>query len=288
MIINDILGLPANTTFLIIHADDAGLCHAENRATKAALEFGLVNSTSVMVPCPWFEEMAAYFLEHPEVDFGVHLTLTSEWKHFRWGPLTSHNHVSSLITDKGYFYANRYDFKSKAKIDEIKIELKAQIEKVLYYGLKPTHLDSHMYTMCMSDALLQLYIDLGKEYKLPVLLSEELMESVGFNVAKSNYGDQLFVNNIYVAHYDRFHIDGHAAYYTEVISNLKPGLNAILIHPAYDDREMKAVAVNHPNFGAEWRQQDFNFFTNDITKELLSNQGINMITWREIGSYLYK
>jgi len=129
------LGYADNTKLLIIHADDIGVSHSENIATFLALKAGTVNSGSIMMPCPWVPEVAEYVLKNPEVDFGLHLTLTAEWESMKWGPVASKDKVSSLINENGYFYSNCLTFGQKAKVDEAIIELRAQIDKAILLGI---------------------------------------------------------------------------------------------------------------------------------------------------------
>ena len=133
-----------NKKFLIVHADDAGMAWSQNKATQIGLLKGSISSTSLMVPCPWFYEMAQFCLTYPEVDYGIHLTLTGEWKTYPTRPITPVNKIPSLVNSEGFFYPKRTDVRDFAKIDEVYLELKNQIEHALFLGLKPTHLDSHM------------------------------------------------------------------------------------------------------------------------------------------------
>jgi len=91
------LGYPRVAKLLIVHADDLGMAHSINAATIKAFETGLVNSGSIMIPCPWLPEIAAYARANPNADLGLHLTLTSEWKLFRWGSVLPKDSVRSLF-----------------------------------------------------------------------------------------------------------------------------------------------------------------------------------------------
>jgi len=140
------LGHSADTKLLIVHADDLGEAHSVNAASIKALESGAVNSASIMVPCPWFPEIADYAKSHPEVDFGLHLTLTSERIYYRWGPVASADKVRSLLDENGYLH---HDWTPTTHIDshEAELELRAQIDRAYAMGVRPTHLDSHQYRL---------------------------------------------------------------------------------------------------------------------------------------------
>ena len=278
--IQERLGYPADTKLLIIHADDIGVSHSENIASIHAMENGSVNSGSMMVPCPWFPEIAAYAAEHPESDFGLHLTITSEWKYFKWGPISPITEVPGLLTDFNHFYRSRKDVKSNATAEEIEKELRSQIELALKYGIDITHLDSHMFTLYLKAEYLEVYKKLGREYKLPILLNAEYLTLFGLDADK-HINEDIVVDKVYMA-YSPDYEQGMANYYTESIQSMQPGLNIILLHAAYNNEEMRGVTSNHPGYGAEWRQQDFNFFTSDACKKVVAEENIQLITWREI------
>ena len=138
---------PSAEKLLIIHADDVGMCHSVNEATILALEGGIVTSGSIMVPCPWFLEIAEYCRENPEADLGIHITLTSEWKHYRWRPVSSINKVPGLIDEEGYLWHSEEDVAKHASPAEVEIEIRAQVQRAIDFGIKPTHIDTHMGTV---------------------------------------------------------------------------------------------------------------------------------------------
>ncbi|MEE9364958.1 MAG: polysaccharide deacetylase family protein [Cellulophaga sp.] len=282
MSISEKLGFSKNTKLLIIHADDAGLANAENLATITALEKGLVNSYSIMVPCPWFFEMAAFASKEKQYDCGIHLTLTCEWKHYKFGPVLPASEVPSLVDKQGYFHRSREEFKANATVTDVKKELKAQIERALEYGISPTHLDSHMYTLGVDSIFLQVYKELGIEYNLPILLNKTFLDSFGIDTEKHLSSSDFCVDKVVLGHYDYFEKGELANYYEDSLNSITEGLNMILIHPALDNQEMQAIAINHPNFGSKWRQIDLDFFTSEKCRSLLLKNNIQLITWRDI------
>src|SRR5690606_16295123 len=156
--IQEKLGYPKNAKLLIIHADDLGVAHSENAASFTVLEKGAVNSASILVPCPWFPEAAAYAKDHPTADIGVHLAITSEWKLLKWGPVAPVTKVPSLVDKYGFFYADTPGAIAHAKPDEVETELRAQIDRALAFGVDVTHLDSHMGTVVSHPDLIKIYL----------------------------------------------------------------------------------------------------------------------------------
>ncbi|WP_190808507.1 polysaccharide deacetylase family protein [Flagellimonas sp. S3867] len=277
------LGYPNNTKLLIIHADDAGLSHSENRATFQSLNKGIVNSYSIMVPCPWFYEAAQFAINNPTYDIGIHLTLTCEWENYKFGPVLPKSKVPSLMDQNGYFFKNRDEVRNNADPDEVRKELMAQIEKVLSLGLAPTHLDSHMYSVGSKPEFLQIYKELGEKYDLPILLNRQLMEMAGLDADKNITQNDLLVNKVHIGKFEYFESGELHSYYSNIFDELVEGLNIILIHPAFDDEEMKGITINHPNFGSEWRQIDLDAFTSDQLKSRLKKSNAKLITWKDVG-----
>jgi hypothetical protein len=126
--INERLGYPREAKLLIVNADDAGMCHAVNAGVERALRMGLVTSCTVMAPCPWFGDFAARVRRCPDLRAGIHLTTTSEWDNYRWGPVAPRERVRSLLDPEGFFYRSEGEFYQKADLGEVEIEFRAQIE----------------------------------------------------------------------------------------------------------------------------------------------------------------
>lgn len=275
------LGYPKESKLLIIHADDLGVSHSENMASIKAMEEGYVNSASIMVPCPWFPEIAEYAKNHPDMDFGLHLTITSEWKFYKWGPSTSKDAVYSLINEQGYFYDLVPKVAEHGEADQVEVELRRQVQKALDAGINVTHLDAHMGAVMATPEFLEAYIKVGKDFNVPVLLDNGIPAMSSPKIKALLDDSDVIVDAIITAMPSDFKT-GMKQFYTNTLKNMKPGLNCLLIHTAYDDEEMQAITVDHPDWGSTWRQQDFDFFTSEECKTLLKENNIQLVTWREI------
>ena len=283
--ISERLGYSKDAKLLIMHADDIGVAHSVNAATIEAFAKKGITSGSIMVPCAWFPEIAAYAKQHPELDLGIHITLTAEWKNYKWGGVLPSNQIPSLLTKDGFFYESVADFFKHAKIEEVEKEVRAQIDRAIAFGIQPTHLDSHMGSLFASPALFQLFQRIGKEYKIPVLIP--------MNMIKGQFAQ-------YVQYIDPGHIplqqlfslfmsidpSKWAESYNGFIAQLVPGINEIIVHLAYDDPEMQAVTIGHPDFGAAWRQRDFNYVVSEDFKSALKKNNVQLITWRDVQKLL--
>ncbi len=281
------LGYPAKTKLLIIHADDLAVAHAENQASIKALQQGAVTSASVMVPCPWFPEMASFAKANPQHDLGLHLTLSSEWLPYRWGPVAPRSEVSSIVDANGYFYPDCAAFGAKAKAEEVERELRAQIEKAKAMGLQPTHFDSHMRCLFYQNPLFfEIYLRLGREYGVPVMVGGEFLKNAPEAYRKLITERDIVVDRTITATPKDFK-GGMAAFYTHVFQNMEAGVNVLVMHTAFENDEMTGMTAGFPGlWDAAWRQADYDFFTGDACRQLIKDNGIQLITWREVGKLL--
>jgi len=226
--------------FVIAHADDIGMCHGANTAFAAVAGKGFITSGSVMVPCPWFPEIAEMAAANPEFDLGVHLTLTSEWRHYRWRPLTGASKSSGLVDNDGCMWRTARAAHDHAHLDAVEAELRAQIDAALAAGIDATHLDCHMGT-AQSPKFADIYLRLGRDYRLPVLFPRHW----------DNYGTGLKLGDVDPARHaariaelearghpiiDRFVETpwtalGNAAAYRRMIADVTPGLTFLAFHP---------------------------------------------------------
>lgn len=284
------MGFAADAKLLIIHADDLGVSHSENMASIKAMETGSVNSGSIMMPTPWVLEIAEYAQNHKDThDLGLHLVLTSEWKNYRWRPIASKESVPSLINEHGYFHASCTD---TVNIKEVEVELRAQIELAYAMGIEPTHLDSHMGCLLWtSQEIFKVYVKLANAYNLPCLIDASFSslfasESEFYEFLKSENQQVIINQNFTISEAE--YAKGPEAYYINVLKSLQPGVSQLLIHPGYDNEEMRGMTVDHPEWGATWRQIDFDFFMSEKCEAILKAENIILVSWRDIKKALKK
>jgi chitin disaccharide deacetylase len=274
------LGYPKDAKLLIIHADDVAETHAVNAATFQAVESGAVNSASIMVPCPWFPEAADYARSHPEADFGLHLTLTSERVYYRWGPLAARNNVPSLVDRNGYFH---HDWDQHPRIDprDVETELRAQIERALAMGVRPTHFDSHQYRLIENGKeIFQVFVRLGHEYNVPIFVARDWFSEHPYLEASLGPRDLILDHTVTIG--PDVPAEKWADFYRDAVKNLQPGVTEFVIHVGLADEELRAATRERATWGAAWRQRDFDFFMSKEFRLLLEQQQVKLITWREL------
>lgn len=274
------LGYPPGTKLIIVHADDLGETHAVNAAAIKALEAGTVNSASLMVPCPWFPDMADYAKSHPDADLGLHLTLTSERVYYRWGPVAPADKVPSLVDENGYFHHD-WEHNQHVNAKEVEIELRAQIERALAMGVRPTHLDSHQYRLIMNGKeLFDAMLRVAHEYKLPVFVTRDWFAEHPYLQASLGPSDIVLDHTVTIE--PDVPAGKWAEFYLTALKNLQPGVTEFVIHPGFDDEELRAATRERSTWGSSWRQRDYDFFTSDQFRQTLAQQHIKLITWREL------
>lgn len=276
-----------NTRYLIIHSDDAGMSHSVNQATISAMDTGCVSSCSIMVPCPWFPEFAKYASQHPEKDYGIHLTLNSEFGNLRWGPVAGRGTVPSLVDADGYLHSNKEQVIANARPAEVEIELRAQIDKALKAGIKLSHLDTHMGTVISTADMLDIYVRLGLEYNLPVMIIRNPDPLVG-----RAYPDLVARTTDYVRALDAKGLpaidylfqfyegkdhDARQKRYLDTFRNLKPGVTQMIIHCGYDDEELSAITGSH-----FLRGDDTRIFSDPEVRAEIDKMGIRIISWQQL------
>jgi predicted glycoside hydrolase/deacetylase ChbG (UPF0249 family) len=278
----DRLGYPPGTKLVIIHGDDLGETHAVNAAAIKALEAGSINSASLMVPCPWFPEIADYARSHPGGDFGLHLTLTSERVYYRWGPVAPADKVPSLLDENGYFHHD-WDKNQHINPKEVEFELRAQIERALAMGVRPTHLDSHQYRLIVNGKdLFDVMVRVAHEYQLPVFVTRDWFADHPYLEASLGPDDIVLDHTVTIG--PEVLPEKWAEFYISALKNLKPGVTEFVIHPGFDDEELRAATRERSTWGSGWRQRDFDFFSSNQFRQILAQENVKLITWRELAN----
>jgi hypothetical protein len=273
------LGYPADSKLLIIHADDLAVAHSVDAASFDALNKNAVTSASIMVPCPWLNEVALYAKDHPETDLGLHLTLTSEWKIFRWGPVESKSNVKSLLDPSGYLWPETAPATANEKSQEVEREIRAQIDRAIALGIHPTHLDTHMGVLFSSPELFAILVKLAHEYNLPFLAPRFPGDLSKFLLLLSP--KDIIMDSVVIAS-PIVHVNEWRDFYVNAVKNLKPGLTEMIVHLGHDDAELQAVTLDHPDYGSAWRQRDYDIVISAEFKKALDENHVILVKWKEL------
>jgi predicted glycoside hydrolase/deacetylase ChbG (UPF0249 family) len=275
------LGYPADAKLLILHADDLGVAHSVDAASFDALDSRAVSSASIMMPTPWVTEVATYAKTHPDRDLGLHLTLTSEWKTYRWGSVGSADKVPSLLGPDGTFPTDTPVVAAKAIPAEAEREIRAQVERAVALGIHPTHLDSHMGSLFASPELFATLAKVAHDYHLPFLA----VRGMGGGVALPTNDKDVLLDSVVIAGMNQPR-DQWKEFYFEAIKNLKPGLTEMIVHLGHDDAELQAVTVEHEPYGSAWRQRDYDIVTSQAFRQALKDNNVSLVTWRQVQKLL--
>lgn len=272
------LGFSPTDRVVIFHADDIGMCQASVSAYADCVAFGLVSSAATMVPCGWFPAAAEFCRRQPQADMGVHLTLTSEWDSYRWGPISTRDPASGLLDDEGYFYRAAADVAANGTETAVYRELKAQIERALAAGIPVTHIDTHMFAVY--PAFMDIYLRLSREYDVPAFaLRPSAAQQLGRPLTAAEAQNRPLLDAwramSYEDHENRFEQARH------YLDTLPPGLTYFLLHPAKETPELRAIAP-------DWRTRaaDYRLFTSEKFRRHVRQNGVRVIGWRALKELL--
>ncbi len=285
------LGFQSDDRVVIIHADDVGMCNGANVAFRELSNLGSVTSGAVMVPCPWFLNVLELAEQNPNLDIGVHLTLTSEWKSYRWGPISTTKKSSGLIDDQGYFWHRTPMLAEHVVPEAAEIEMRAQIEKALDLGLDITHLDAHM-GVAFIPQLFSVYLRLAKEYQLPILLPRMISDYTSVldlgNPPLIMYHKAIEeMENIGWPIIDYFRMtpgvpseEVHSAYY-DMIGSLPKGLTFMALHPTCPG-EIELIVPPK----AHYRTDEYHLLREQEFLKFMKDEGITTIGFRKFRDWL--
>ncbi len=270
---NRLLGYPDDARLLIINADDFGRSHACNAGILRSFTEGVVSSTTLMVPCPWALHAMQILRDHPDLSFGVHLTVISDLPLYRWGSLTSRDKVPSLIDEAGFFYGYERipEFLAQARLSELEVEFRAQIEAVLAASLSPTHLDWHcLYNGGRAD-IFELTVKLAKEYGLAVRVFDR-------STGEALRGQGLPTNEHPVVDTYKLDVVGKSAWFARTLRELPAGLSEWAAHPALGTPEVQAYDPEG------WRAHptDLDFLISQEARSIIEQEGIVLLSYKPL------
>nr|MBI1231674.1 ChbG/HpnK family deacetylase [Cytophagales bacterium] len=296
------MGFPAGAKVLILHVDDAGMSYEANEGTILSMEKGAANSCSVMMPCSWVPDYFSHLKDHPDTDAGVHLTLTSEWKGYRWGPVSGRTVTPTLVDAGGYFWPAVRDVVMHGDSEELYLEIKAQVDKFIAMGVQPAHLDSHMGTLFASELFLEKYLQLGIAYQIPVMfpgghatwIQQESNASTLDVDQLQAIGKMLWDAGLPVLddlHTDSYSwkidpsIEGNDAAiqsfktqkFIETIQLLEPGVTQIILHATNSTPHFERISPS-----GSLRKGDMLAMMDPKFQQFLVDEGVILTTWREL------
>ncbi|WP_081298620.1 MULTISPECIES: polysaccharide deacetylase family protein [unclassified Hydrotalea] len=296
------LGFPKGAKVVILHVDDAGMSYESNEGAILALTKGVATSTSVMMPCSWVPGFVQFLKEHPQIDAGLHLTLTAEWKNYRWGPLSGKPATQGLVDQQGCLWPNVADVVQHASAAEVATEINAQLQRALTMGFTPTHVDTHMGTLLATPAFAEQYIQLGIKNHIPVMLpsghatlialqmhaSQQLMAQMhfmgnllwkaGLPVLDDLYNESYdWVNPTNTLQNDSLLQAYRTNRYIAALDSLQPGITMVIMHCTATTPQFKYISDSGPT-----RRGDLLAMLDPRLKAYIQEKGIILTTWREL------
>ncbi|HEY0770063.1 MAG TPA: polysaccharide deacetylase family protein [Sphingobacteriaceae bacterium] len=296
------LGYPKGSKVLILHVDDVGMSWDSNEGAINAIEKGVATSLSVMMPCPWVPGFIHYLKDHPKIDAGLHLTLTSEWKDYRWGPLKGKPAVPGLVDKEGALWPSVQEVVKNASADEVEQEIRAQLARAREAGFEPTHMDSHMGTLFATPQFMERYISVGVENKIPVMfpgghstmISRQMNMTPELRTQLTQTGAMLWnaglpvLDDLHNVSYGFEYRDDSSMSdaelqkiatknYIQTIRDLKPGLTMVIMHCTSPSEVFSRISDS-----GRVRKADMLAMMDPEFKKFLEREKIILTTWREV------
>ena len=282
------LGFPKGKKVLLLHCDDAGMCPEANAAVQNYLGKGFLHSAAVMMPCPNAKEMIQWAKGHPAEDIGLHLTLTSEWSKYRWGPVSDPSRVPGLVDPDGKLWHEVPDVVMHASAAEVETEIRAQIEKSIAMGYRPSHIDTHMGTLYATPGYVKVFFKVAESYHIPANVIDLTYPEVAEKFKQQGYpvNDEVIrlVHEYSMPRLDNFTSVGPGKTYEEkrtnffkLVDSLKEGLTEIIFHPSVPDENLKTIT-------GTWQQRGWEaeLFADPAVIRFFKDKGIIITNWKEI------
>jgi hypothetical protein len=282
------LGFPAGRKILLLHSDDAGMCPEANQAVKDYYSKGIVKSAAVMMPCPAAEDIVKWAVQNPKADIGVHLTLTSEWKTYRWGTVANPHYIPGLLDPQGKMWKSVPEVVRNASPQEVEIEIRAQIALMKSIGHTPSHIDTHMGTLYGSPEFVKVFLKIAEDYQIPAnaidLSNKEVLDyyrSAGYPITAEVVE---MVKNYKLPKLDNFTSvpDGKTyedkkTNFIKLVKSLKPGLTEIIFHPSVETENLKTIT-------GSWQQRvwEAQMFSDPEIINFFAENNIQLTNWKEI------
>ncbi len=281
------LGWGPNQVVVILHVDDVGMSRSSNLGAVESVEKGVATSWAVMMPCPWVPDIAHYLKKHPDIDSGLHLTLTSEWEPYRWGPVAGKSQVPGLVDPEGCLWRNVAGVVTKGSPDEIEREIRAQIDRAETIGLPITHIDSHMGTLFARPDFFERFARVGIEKQIPILAigghgthtrveNPGALDQVGKLIPKIWNAGLPVLDDLHTGTYGWKAAEKTSRLLT-LLADLKPGVTEILFHASRPTEDFPVITSS-----SESRLADLNALTDPAVKKLIQDRGIVLTTWKEL------
>lgn len=282
------LGWPEGSRVVIFHSDDLGMSHEMNAGAIDALENGVVTSASVMMPCPWAPEIVRWHKANPDVDLGLHLTLTSEWTDYRWEPLLGADTVPGLVDPEGAFWHRVPQVVENATADEVEAEIRAQIRRARDMGFEFTHMDSHMGTLFANLAFFRRYVKVGRELGIPILMpgghgTHAAKEAPGMGTMMKMMGRVVWeaglpvIDDLHGRSYDWTTGEENIEGFTRLLRELEPGITEVIVHCATGSDIFPKITDSYPQ-----REGNRIGLTSDEVKRVIEEEGIILTDWKEL------
>lgn len=282
------LGFPKGTKVLLLHMDDLGMCEEANQAGMNYIANGHILSGAVMMPCEFAVPFVEWVKNVPNADIGVHLTLTSEWKSWRWPTVSPAESVPGLLDPEGKMWRSVPEVVMHATPREIETEIRAQIEKMLSLGLRPTHIDTHMGTLYGSPAYVRVFLKVAQEYRIPANAIDLSNPKVADFYRSAGYPINDEVIQM-LAEYSLPRLDNFGSVpegksyeevksgFMEMLKALEPGLTEIIFHPSFETGNLKTIT-------GTWQQRvwEAQIFSDPEIHRFFKDNNIQITSWREI------